>query len=101
MKQKHVWMATMMTMPRTGAPHRLTFAKHFGKKPSTADCWNTLAIVNCQPSVEPAQERIKRNVTNLPIVELNIKLKVSPNGALDFTSSVFGTMPAMMLVDAI
>ncbi|MOA65542.1 hypothetical protein D3C78_1919720 [compost metagenome] len=79
----------------------LSLEKIFGKKPLSAEDLNTWAMVNCQPSSEPTQDMIIRAIMILPTVGLNMWENASPNGAVELARSIFGTIPAMTLVETI
>ena len=55
-RDKTVWMDTIMVIPQIGASALLTLENILGKNPSSAEALNTWAIVNCQPNNEPVQD---------------------------------------------
>lgn len=58
-------------------------------------------MVNCQPSSEPTQDMTINAMMILPTVGLNMWENASPNGAVELARSMFGTMPAITLVETI
>ena len=86
-------------MPTTGASLDVILLNSLGNRPSSADCLNTFAMVNCQPSKEPKQDITIKPITIFPTVGVNILANANPNGAELFTKSFAGTSPNMILVD--
>ncbi|MNP70276.1 hypothetical protein D3C76_1664930 [compost metagenome] len=58
-------------------------------------------MVNCHPSSDPTQDMIISAMMILPTVGLNIWENASPNGAVELARSIFGTIPAITLVETI
>ncbi|CSS46222.1 Uncharacterised protein [Shigella sonnei] len=58
-------------------------------------------MVNCQPSSEPQQDITISAIMTLPTSGVNICAKARPNGAVEFASSILGTIPAITLVETI
>lgn len=58
-------------------------------------------MVNCQPRSEPQQDITIRPIITFPTSGVNIWAKASPNGAVELARSIFGTIPAITLVETI
>ena len=92
-------MIVIVTIPTTGADFDVTLLNNLGNKPSSADCLNTFAIVNCHPRRDPKQDITIKPITILPTVGVNIVANAKPNGAELLTNSLAGTRPNIILVD--